>query len=58
MQVFCTLPVAGPAESIKNKMELWPFFASFLFAFNVEKRCNLLKSRSISAVLVHGMPIL
>ena len=37
MQVFCTLPVAGPAESMKNKTELWHLFASFLFAFNVEK---------------------
>ena len=24
---FCTLPVEDLAESIKNKTELWPFFA-------------------------------
>ena len=43
MQVFCTQPVAGPAESMKNKTELWHFFASFLFAFNVEKDETLWK---------------
>ena len=26
-----------PSESIKNKTELWPFFASFFFVFNDEK---------------------
>ena len=33
MQVFCTLPVEAPAESIKNKTELRPFFDSFLIGF-------------------------
>ena len=27
--VFCTLPVDGLADSIRNKTELWPFFGGF-----------------------------
>ena len=37
MQIFCTLPVKGLAESMKNKAELWPCFASFPFAFITKK---------------------
>ena len=37
MQVFCILPVEGLAESMKNKTDLWPFFASFLFVFITKK---------------------
>ena len=34
---LCTLPVEDLAEAIKNKTELWPFFASFLFVVITKK---------------------
>ena len=40
--VFCTLPVEGLAESIRNKTELWPFFDGFslVIFMKIEKKIH------------------